>query len=78
MPSAPLGSSARHTARAAQDLGALGRRLSVVRLPDVNTHTDFTFERKITFRADGDNPVFVRVTDEDGHQAWTSPIYVYR
>ena len=60
------------------EAGALGRRLSVVRLPDVNTHTDFTFERKITFRADGDNPVFVRVTDEDGHQAWTSPIYVYR
>ncbi len=62
----------------AVEAGALGRRLSVVRLPDVNTHTDFAFERKIAFREKGDNPIFIRVTDEDGHQAWTSPIYVYR
>jgi hypothetical protein len=60
------------------DAGALGRRLSVVRLPDVNPHTDYTFERKLSFRPEGDNPIFVRVTDEDGHQAWSSPIYVYR
>lgn len=62
----------------AVDAGALGRRLSVVRLPDNNTHTDFTFERSLTFRPEGDNPIFVRITDEDGHQAWSSPIYVYR
>lgn len=60
------------------EAGALGRRLSIVRLPDDNTHTDFTFTRKITLRDTGDNPIFIRVTDEDGHQAWTSPVYIYR
>jgi len=62
----------------AVDAGALGRRLSVVRLPDVNGHTEFKFERRLSFRPEGDNPIFVRITDEDGHQAWSSPIYVYR
>ena len=60
------------------DAGALGRRLSVVRLPDKNSYTDFSFERRLSFRPKGDNPIFVRVTDEDGNQAWSSPIYVYR
>jgi hypothetical protein len=27
-------------------------------------------------RAAGDLPVYVRVTQEDGHQAWSSPIYL--
>jgi hypothetical protein len=26
----------------------------------------------------GDVPVFVRVTQEDGHQAWSSPIYLIK
>ncbi len=62
----------------AVDAGALGRRLSVTRLPDENSHADFSFERPLSFRPKGDNPIFVRVTDEEGHQAWSSPIYVYR
>jgi hypothetical protein len=26
----------------------------------------------------GDVPVFIRVTQEDGHQAWSSPIYLIK
>jgi hypothetical protein len=26
----------------------------------------------------GDNPIWVCVTTEDGHQAWSSPIYFIR
>lgn len=62
----------------AVEAGALGRRLSVVRMPDENAHLDFVFERKISLNDDRDNPIYIRITDEDGHQCWTSPIYVYR
>jgi hypothetical protein len=26
----------------------------------------------------GDNPIWVRVTTEDGFNAWSSPIFLYR
>ena len=41
-------------------------------------HTAVTFTREVALGDDGDNAVFVKVTQEDGHVAWTSPIYVYR
>jgi hypothetical protein len=25
-----------------------------------------------------DNPIYIRVTQEDGHMAWTSPVYLVR
>jgi hypothetical protein len=36
------------------------------------------FERSISLQPKGDNPIFVRVTLEDGTLCWTSPIYLYR
>jgi hypothetical protein len=27
---------------------------------------------------DRDNPIFIKLTQEDGHIAWTSPIYFFR
>jgi hypothetical protein len=50
----------------------------VFRLPQVNTHREMRLRRRVTLRAAGDNPLFVRVTQEDGVLAWSSPIYVYR
>ena len=32
------------------------------------------FAQPVRLRA-GDNPLYVRLTQEDGHQAWSSPIY---
>jgi hypothetical protein len=29
----------------------------------------------VTLAPGRDNPLYVRVTQEDGHQAWSSPIY---
>jgi len=26
----------------------------------------------------GDNPIYLRLTQEDGTHAWTSPIYIFR
>lgn len=56
----------------------LPRYLKVFRLPSENTHKTMTFTRKVALKDTGDNPIFIRVTQEDGTLAWTSPIYVYR
>ena len=46
---------------------ALGRHLSVVQMPNENTYLDIVLERKIFLYTDRNNPIFIRVTDEDSH-----------
>jgi hypothetical protein len=58
------------------DAGGLGRRLRLFRLPDRNETWRMRFEQPVRLRAGTDNPIYVRLTQEDGHQAWSSPIYV--
>ena len=58
--------------------GELPRFVKVFRLPATNPHRTMRFKRNIALRAQGDNPIFLRLTQEDGTRAWTSPIYVYR
>lgn len=60
------------------DAGGLERRLRVFRLPDQSTARSFAFEREVDVAAHGDSPIYVRVTLENGHQAWSSPIYLFR
>ena len=56
----------------------LPRGIRLFRLPDGNPHTSVGIERKLNPRSGRDNPYYVRVTLEDGTQAWSSPIYVLR
>ena len=58
--------------------GELPRFMKVYRLPDTNPHLSLAFSRAIPLKAGGDNPIFIRVEQEDGTRAWTSPIYVFR
>jgi hypothetical protein len=58
------------------DGGGLGRRLSVYRLPETEWSRRVTLEHSVTFAGGADLPVYLRVTQGDGHQAWTSPIYL--
>jgi hypothetical protein len=58
------------------DAGGLGRKLSVYRLPEVDWSPRLMFEHHVTFKGGADLPVYVRVTQADGHQAWSSPIYL--
>jgi Protein of unknown function (DUF3604) len=58
------------------DGGGLGRRLSVYRLPEGEWSRQLTLEHGVTFAGGADLPVYVRVTQADGHQAWSSPIYL--
>jgi len=56
----------------------LPRGIRLFRLPDHNPHTSVSIERKLTPHSGRDNPFYVRVTLEDGTQAWSSPIYLVR
>jgi hypothetical protein len=58
------------------DGGGLGRRLSVYRLPETDWSRRVTLEHSVTHNGSADLPVYIRVTQADGNQAWTSPIYL--
>ena len=58
------------------DGSGLGRKLSVYRLPEMDWSRQLTLEHNATFHGGADLPVYVRVTQADGHQAWSSPIYL--
>ena len=60
------------------DCGGLDRMLTISRLPDMKLPTTLAFEREVTLHEDRDSPIWVCVTTEDGHRAWSSPIYFVR
>jgi hypothetical protein len=61
---------------AAFDGGGLGRMLSAYALPEADWSRQVLLEHAVAFSGGPDLPVHVRVTQADGHQAWTSPIYL--
>jgi hypothetical protein len=58
------------------DGGGLGRQLSVYRLPEADFNRHVTLDHAVSFAGGADLPVYLRVTQADGHQAWSSPIYL--
>jgi hypothetical protein len=60
------------------DAGGIQRRIRVFRMPDENSQTRLKLTRRITCKSVGDNALYVRVTQEDGHLIWSSPIYVFK
>jgi len=58
--------------------GVLPRHVRIFRLPAQNPHRALRFSREIALRDDRDNALFVRLTQEDGVLAWTSPVYLFR
>jgi hypothetical protein len=60
------------------DCGGLRKSIAVCRLPDEQPTHPFSFSLDLETLHDGDNPIFIRVAQEDGHMAWTSPVYVVR
>jgi len=61
-----------------RELGGVGKALTVSCLPDRGGPLEVQFEVDLKDLGPGDNPVYVRVEQEDGHFAWSSPIYVVR
>ena len=58
------------------DGGGLGRKISVYRLPEQDWSRRVTLDHAVSFPGGADLPVYLRVTQSDGHQAWSSPIYL--
>ena len=56
----------------------LPRLLRLFRLPDENSACSMRLEQPLDLTGPTDHAFFVRVTTEDGHRAWSSPIYIGR
>ena len=57
--------------------GGLDLELRLFRLPAVLTPGPLTGSQEIELASGRDNPLWLRVTTEDGFQAWTSPVYIF-
>lgn len=60
------------------EAGGLDRRLRAFRLPDAPLARELSVTRTIELNETGDTPLWICVTTEDGYQAWSSPIYLFR
>jgi hypothetical protein len=60
------------------DAGGLERAVTLQRLPDVMTARRMSHALPVKVRREGDTRLYVRVQQEDGHRAWSSPIYLLR
>ncbi len=62
------------------DCGGLGKALRTYRLPERLTANTLKWSRLLTLHGagEGDTRPYVCVTFEDGHQAWSSPLYLFR
>jgi len=58
------------------EAGGLGRRLSIYRLPEADWGRRVALDHTVRFAGGKDLPVYLRATQADGHQAWSSPIYL--
>ncbi len=57
--------------------GGLDLEVRLFRLPDRLQEGPLAGSVEIPLHDRGDNPLWIRVTTEDGFQAWTSPVYLF-
>ena len=50
--------------------------IEVYRLPEQQSLCEFSFNLPLPVLHEGDNPIYIRLAQRDGHMAWTSPIYL--
>ncbi len=60
------------------DAGGLDRKIRIFRLPDRQDRSNLSATLKVPLKARGDNQIWVRVTTEDGYNAWSSPMFLFR
>ncbi|MBU2534010.1 MAG: DUF3604 domain-containing protein [Alphaproteobacteria bacterium] len=60
------------------DGGGLERMLKVYRLPDAPGEKRMRGEFTVPLLDEGDTPIFIRITQADGHKAWSTPVYLFR
>jgi hypothetical protein len=60
------------------DCGGLKKRIDIYRLPSKQDHMEFNFKMSLTSLHEGLNPIYIQMIQEDGHMAWSSPIYIMK
>ncbi len=60
------------------EAGGLNRQIRISRLPEQSTACELEQTLSIPLKPVGDNPLWVCVTTDDGFQAWSSPVFVFR
>ncbi len=60
------------------DGGGLDRAIRIFRLPDELSDTRMNLTKEFAVRPDGDTRPYIRVTQIDGHRAWTTPLYIFQ
>ena len=58
------------------DCGGMDIRLHIERLPGILDSASLSGKQSFALADGTEQRLYVRVTQEDGHQAWSSPIYV--
>jgi hypothetical protein len=58
--------------------GGLDRQVRISRLPESSDSLELGARVKVPLKGQGDNPLWVRVTTEDGYNGWSSPMYIFR
>ena len=58
--------------------GGVAKKIEVYRLPNRAGANRFSFRVPLSRLRSGDNPLYLRVMQEDGHMAWTSPVYLHK
>lgn len=58
------------------EFGGIKKQIEIVRLPDEMENNNCSFKIPIEINSESDNPIYIRVNQEDGHIAWTSPVYI--
>lgn len=57
--------------------GGLDRKITITRLPETLSVCSLTTTVSAELSKDGDTPLWIRVATEDGHLAWSSPMYLF-
>ena len=60
------------------ETGGLDRKLRIFRMPQTNNIFEMKDSITVPLKPTGDNPIWVKVTTDDGYNAWSSPIFIYR
>ncbi len=60
------------------NFGGMDIKLNIKCLPDKLEETSFTINKEFNLVKNKEAKFYVKVTQENGHQAWSSPIYIQR
>lgn len=60
------------------EFGDLEKSVRISRLPEINEYFTYSFQIPLENLHTGDNPIYIRATQEDEQKAWSSPIYLVK